>query len=75
MGTIGTKIQRHLTARDQQASRDALFAVGEYKSTTVLEMPIYMFPIRVLAMRPLVEVPESLQFLLVITAGICSAFP
>jgi hypothetical protein len=75
MGTTKAKIQRHLTAREQQASRDALFAVGEYKSTRVLDMSIYMFPIRVLVMRPLVEAPESLWFLLVISAGICSAFP
>jgi len=54
------KIQRHLTAREQQAARDAVFAVGEYESTTVLQMSIYMFPICVLAMRPLVEAPESL---------------
>jgi hypothetical protein len=68
MCTTRAKIQRHLTAREQQASRVAIFAVGEYKSTTVLQMSIYKFPIRVLPMRPLVEVPESLQFLLVISA-------
>jgi hypothetical protein len=75
MCTTREKIQRHLTAIEQQASRNALFAVGEYKFTTVLYVSIYMFPIRVMAMRPLVEVPESLQFLLVISAGIFSAFP
>jgi len=60
MCTTRMKIQRHLTAREQLAARDAVFAVGEYKSTTALQMSIYMFPFRVLAIRPLVEASESL---------------